>query len=470
MRLALLAVTAAALLGTSLAAAQILGEPAAAVGPVSQPIRGTTVYVVNGPLRLGDQIVQTQEQESMVSALATVRLTDKTTLTVGQIVTTGTQGNATVFFADSVAGGVHGVTSDVLRDAMNLAPTDTPIFGGVTLNGNLSVTGTVAFTGVTGTSGIAKLTNGVLSGTTVLAGINGIGITGEYIGIGGITNTGNITNSGVLTNTGAANITGTITVTAGIISPTGGSFTTTNGTSATRVAPNTVYLTSPSDTPSTVLHNGVRGISFENNSGVSIHASNLTDTWVSMRGGNFTVRATDVFGWRSSSASGLADTGLLRGEAGVITGSSGTWFQATAGRSRVTSNVDNATATMANITGLSATVKAGRKYSGEMVIYCSTDVEADGIKIDFDGGTATMTSFQAHYLDWNDVGPTSARTSALATDFEVAALQAGTCLHVKFSFVCNAAGTFIPRFAQVAHTTGTATVTTNSFMLIEDVP
>ncbi len=36
--------------------------------------------------------------------------------------------------------------------------------------------------------------------------------------------------------------------------------------------------------------------------------------------------------------------------------------------------------------------------------------------------------------------------------------------------VCNAAGTFIPRFAEGSHTTGTATIQLGSYLWLEDMP
>lgn len=148
------------------------------------------------------------------------------------------------------------------------------------------------------------------------------------------------------------------------------------------------------------------------------------------------------------------------------------FFQMTAGRSRVANNVTNVTTTPANITGLSATVRAGRFYTGEVVLYCDSATAADGLRFDFDGGTATMTAFivQGTIADDVSVRPL-ARTTALATDI-TDTTSTGSCLVVfKFYFTCNAAGTFIPRFAKEADAAGaTATVTAGSYMWMEDTP
>lgn len=60
-------------------------------------------------------------------------------------------------------------------------------------------------------------------------------------------------------------------------------------------------------------------------------------------------------------------------------------------RLRLSSDYLNDTTTMSNLS-MSANLTAGRTYSGKLVIFAQCDSAADGIKIDFDGGTATMTS------------------------------------------------------------------------------
>jgi hypothetical protein len=172
-----------------------------------------------------------------------------------------------------------------------------------------------------------------------------------------------------------------------------------------------------------------------------------------------------------------SDASVYRLAAGVLAsgtgGASGAgWFQNTAGDVRVTADVTNATTTFSNITDLSVTLIAGRKYSGRLVIKCSDSTAADGIKFDFGGGSATMTSFAAG-ITANIQGATLGVTdsSALATAFTATAMN-GTGNHwivIEFALVCNAAGTLIPRFAQNSHSTGTATLSANSKMIVKDM-
>lgn len=170
------------------------------------------------------------------------------------------------------------------------------------------------------------------------------------------------------------------------------------------------------------------------------------------------------------------DTGVRRLAAavvGVSNGSSGNgWMQNSAGRSRVASNVTNTTVTPANVTGLSATLIAGRKYTGELVLYCDEATAADGLRIDFDGGTATMTSFLAQgWLSDDTSTRPLARATALATDITDSTITGSTVVNIKFALVCNVAGTFIPRVAKEADAAGaTLTVTANSYMWLEDTP
>lgn len=194
--------------------------------------------------------------------------------------------------------------------------------------------------------------------------------------------------------------------------------------------------------------------------------------------GSCTITSGGQFGWSSStSVTATADTGLKRIAAKVIgttDGSSGTaWLQNSAGVARLTADATNATATMSNLTDLSVTLIAGRKYVGELVLFASNDQTGEGLAFDFDGGAATMTSFIASFMATPPQSPTLGvlSSTAIATDLTVTtATTATACYVIKFSFVCNAAGTFIPRFSEVSHSSGTATVKAGSYILIEDSP
>lgn len=179
----------------------------------------------------------------------------------------------------------------------------------------------------------------------------------------------------------------------------------------------------------------------------------------------------------SSGAVGAAgqDTGFKRVAAAVIAASDAStglgWVQ-TAGLSRVSSNVTNATATPAAITGLSSTLVAGRKYAGTITLIAKNSTAAEGLQFDLNGGSATFTNVQFLFTA-TPIGSTLGVTTSSAIGTALTATTATTtdiAYTIYFTCVVNAAGTVIPRFAEVSHTSGTATVELGSSMRLEDIP
>lgn len=138
-------------------------------------------------------------------------------------------------------------------------------------------------------------------------------------------------------------------------------------------------------------------------------------------------------------------------------------------RKRVAANATNATTTMANLADLSFSVVAGRHYTFDLVLFAADDVAADGFKVDLDGGTATVTVLRAHGTVVGTTLVLAGPSSALATDFAAGTTTGDVMIEIRGAFTVNAAGTFIPRFAQNAHTTGTATVYAGSFLWLADI-
>jgi hypothetical protein len=140
--------------------------------------------------------------------------------------------------------------------------------------------------------------------------------------------------------------------------------------------------------------------------------------------------------------------------------------------SRVNADVTNASTTFAAITGLTGNLNAGRKYIGKVILKCNDSTAADGIKLDFNGGTATMTSFWAAASE--PVGGTTVLGTAISTSLagviNWTTITGETVIEVNFSLVCNAAGTLIPRQAQNSHSTGTLTVELGSLMEVMESP
>lgn len=172
------------------------------------------------------------------------------------------------------------------------------------------------------------------------------------------------------------------------------------------------------------------------------------------------------------------DAGLERTAAGVaeITdGSTGLGFLQTAGDKfrAATQAVDSTTLTADDT--LSATLAASRKYRFRLVYYINVgDTVADGFKLDFNGGTATATTFIAQ-IAAQDAGATAflagtnARVTALNTAFSCTS-TANFMVVAEGAIVVNGAGTFIPKFAKVADVGTGITAQIGSTLTVWDCP
>lgn len=148
------------------------------------------------------------------------------------------------------------------------------------------------------------------------------------------------------------------------------------------------------------------------------------------------------------------------------------WLQ-WSGQARMTADATNATTTFSNLTGLTiSNLQAGRKYTGTMRIKCNNSVSIDGAKFDFNGGSATMTSFWAAASAAAATAPTIGANSStsLAGVINYTAITGETYLEFSISFVVNGAGTLIPRIATNSVTTGVLTVELGSFVMLNDSP
>ncbi len=136
----------------------------------------------------------------------------------------------------------------------------------------------------------------------------------------------------------------------------------------------------------------------------------------------------------------------------------------------VASDLTNATTTFSNITGLSANIQNGSKYTFKMILYVSDSLAADGAKFDFDGGTATFSNVRIHCTGFDTALVLSTQTSAIATDFTIATLTGDAMFECYGTLEASGSGTLIPRFAQNSHTTGTLTLYKGSHLLVTPVP
>jgi hypothetical protein len=151
--------------------------------------------------------------------------------------------------------------------------------------------------------------------------------------------------------------------------------------------------------------------------------------------------------------------------------SGGGWLQ-TAGYKSVATNVTNATATMGNVSDLSMPLQAGRKYAGQFSFVAKNSTAAEGLQIDFAGGSATFTSIEFTFRS-TPPGVTLGTVVSSAAGTAITATTATTTdvvYTIYFTCVVNAAGTLIPRVAEVSHTSGTATLVAGSISEINDIP
>lgn len=178
---------------------------------------------------------------------------------------------------------------------------------------------------------------------------------------------------------------------------------------------------------------------------------------------------------------GLIQTGLLmllRNLYGIVPGAAAGsaalngWVKDTVGRVVGTAGATNITITPAT-TGCSVTLLAARKYKFKLVLWTTNTTAADGLRFDFDGGTATMTSFMQNAVVTDTSGVRSlAQTTAIATDVtDGNATTTGAAMTVAEGYmVSNAAGTFIPRFAKRADAAGAAITLNNATLEVVEMP
>lgn len=165
--------------------------------------------------------------------------------------------------------------------------------------------------------------------------------------------------------------------------------------------------------------------------------------------------------YSADSAAGDANA-FARNEAGEINRLTGL-------SARVSTQFDKTSdTTLANVTGLSRNVEAGRTYAFTAVLYTTSNV-AGGVKAAI-GGTATATSiiYQAEVLDGSTLATMgTARATSLATTVgDVTAVTAAR-ITISGTIVVNAAGTLTVQFAQNASNGSASSVLVNSsFQLI----
>lgn len=135
---------------------------------------------------------------------------------------------------------------------------------------------------------------------------------------------------------------------------------------------------------------------------------------------------------------------------------------------RVTADVTNATATMANLTDLTTTVVASGHYSGTIQVFANNSTGAEGLQFDLGGSSATFTDLEFGF-GGSPLGATIGTATSTAKGTAITSTVVSTSdagYTITFACTVNAGGTIIPRFAEVSHTAGTATLRKNSAMTL----
>lgn len=144
------------------------------------------------------------------------------------------------------------------------------------------------------------------------------------------------------------------------------------------------------------------------------------------------------------------------------------WLVNTPGLKRITGDATNATNTMSNLTDTTINVISGVTYFGTLIVIANNSTAAEGLKFDFNGGSATVSSIAFGFGSAPAATVTFGTLTSAAIGTAITTTVATTAdliYTINFSFVCNGSGTIIPRFAEnSAHTTGTATVRVNSYL------
>jgi len=176
-----------------------------------------------------------------------------------------------------------------------------------------------------------------------------------------------------------------------------------------------------------------------------------------------------------------ADAGLIRVTAGVVgpgvnsVGIANGWLQ-WGGEARVTSNFSGASSNiaLADITGLSVNVQAGRTYAFYAYLACQTTTAAAGLRAGI-GGTCTATNivYDGYCLDTNTTKG-QARAAALGgvvANSGTLTTATGAIIEIQGEITVNVAGTLTVQIAQSVSTAASPPVVLQgSYLWVHDMP
>lgn len=195
-----------------------------------------------------------------------------------------------------------------------------------------------------------------------------------------------------------------------------------------------------------ILNNadGINGVYLQNNGTTILSTSNNN---VVTYGTALLIGGGQQAGFSSSITSGIIDAHGVNNT--VNGGVRNTWDCA------LNTAFTNATTTYAN-TALARTLLAGVTYKIEGYLIASNSTSANGIKLDFNGGTATATAFGANAVQEGTTYVSQPVTS-ISTTMAFPTAPATVHYRINGTIKVNAAGTVILRAAE--NSTGGALIT-----------
>lgn len=138
-----------------------------------------------------------------------------------------------------------------------------------------------------------------------------------------------------------------------------------------------------------------------------------------------------------------------------------------AGGEETEADFTSASTAMVSVTDLSVTVVSGKEYIFQITLRMNDD-HAEGLVLDLDGGSATVSEIWATYKGFDNSFNFVAVTTALATDATSDGFAGVGQVEINGTFTASANGTFMPRFSQKTHTAGTLKVLKGSSISIQE--
>lgn len=172
-----------------------------------------------------------------------------------------------------------------------------------------------------------------------------------------------------------------------------------------------------------------------------------------------------AFGANSEAILARSAVGTLKVTTNLVVQGYHTW----SGESYASIDLTNQTTSLSNLT-LSVTVVSGIKYAFKCILFANDSVAADGAVISFDAGTAGETNFRAQITAFDAALALSQQNDDLTDTAAIATFTGNGSIEVHGSFEPSSTGTFGPRFAQNAHTTGVLTIYRGSHLIVWQMP